>query len=231
MIPNEKLCEQIQDHSAQAIEQLYQQNLRLIYSLMHRFRVDHNEWEDVLSCAKIGLIRAAQNFRPEFDCQFSTYAVPVILGEIRKFFREVSSLHVARSVRDTFRRIVLCQEELEARLQRNVSLQEVASELGLSQEEVLFAYESHCSQASLDAPMNEEEDLCLMDTLSDTSQEDLKRDLRLALGQLDKRERLVIQLRYFEGFTQEEVAQRLFVSQVQISRIEKKVLEKLKTLI
>lgn len=230
-LSNEKLCEEIRSGSNAALEQLVARNTNLLYSLMKRFRYETGEKEDLFSCAKIGLIKAAKNFDPSFQCQFSTYAVPLILGEIKKYFRDNSALHVARSYKDLYRIVLKAQEALEIEHQRSVSLYEVADYLNLSPEEVLFAYESHASSASLDAPLKEDEDLCLSDTIGKPDNSEIVRDLKLAMEKLDKRERLIIELRYFEGFTQEEIARRLFLSQVQISRLEKKILEKLKTYI
>lgn len=230
-LSNEKLCEEIRSGSAAALEQLVVRNTNLLYSLMKRFRYESGEKEDLFSCAKIGLIKAAKNFDPAFQCQFSTYAVPLILGEIKKYFRDNSALHVARSYKDLYRIVMKAQETLEMEHQRSVSLYEVADYLDLSPEEVLFAYESHASSPSLDAPLKEDEDLCLIDTIGKPDDSEIDRDLKMAMEKLDKRERLIIELRYFEGFTQEEIAKRLFLSQVQISRLEKKILEKLKTYI
>lgn len=228
---NEKLCEEIQNNSSSALELLVQQNTKLIYSLMNRFHYGQEEKEDLFSCAKIGLIKASYNFNPSYNCMFSTYAVPLILGEIKKYFRDNSSLHISRSYKDLYREIMNTIDILESKNQKNVSLQEVAEFLSLSYEDVLFAYEAHYMNSSLDAPINNEDDLCLMDTISDNNHSELTYQLNLALDKLEKRERLIIELRYFQGYTQEEVAQRLFLSQVQISRLEKKILDKLKIII
>lgn len=228
---NEKLCEEIQNHSAAALEALVNQNTKLIYSLMNRFNYNQDEKEDLFSCAKIGLIKASQNFNPSFNCLFSTYAVPLILGEIKKYFRDNSSLHVSRSYKDLYREIMKANEVLESKNQKSVSLDEIAEYLSVSYEDVLYAYEAHYVNASLDTPLTNEDDLCLMDTIANKDNNEDSYALKLALEKLDKRERLIIELRYFDGYTQEEVAQRLFLSQVQISRLEKKILEKLKVII
>ena len=228
---NEKLCEEIQNNIPNALEQLVKQNTKLIYSLMNRFRYSKYEKEDLFSCAKIGLIKASKNFNASFNCLFSTYAVPLVLGEIKKYFRENSSLHISRSIKDLYREIMKTQEILESEKQREITLQEISEYLNVSLEDVLIAYEANSQISSLDSYLTSDESICLMDTISSEDNNELKLNLSLALEQLDKKERLIIELRYFEGFTQVEVANRLFLSQVQVSRLEKKILEKLKVIL
>lgn len=224
---NEQLCKEIQENNSLSLELLIKQNTNLIYSLMKRFNYSNDEKEDIFSCAKYGLIKASKNFNTSFNCVFTTYAVPLILGEIKKYFRDNSSLHISRSYKDLYKDILRAQEILEKNNQKSVSLQEISNYLNVSYEDVLLSYEAHYSTSSLDASIGED-DLCLGDLVS--SEENLLEDcsLNLALQKLDKKERLLIQLRYFDGYTQQEVAQRLFISQVQVSRLEKKILGKLK---
>lgn len=224
---NEKLCEEIQNNSSSSLDQLVKQNTKLIYSLMNKFRYNQSEKEDLFSCAKIGLVKASKNFNSSFNCLFSTYAVPLILGEIKKYFRDNNSLHISRSYKDLYRELIKAQEVLEMKNKKSVSLQEISEYLSVPLEDVLLAYESNSQVLSFDAPLNGEESLCLMDTVVSDSI-DGNRDLKFALDRLDKKEKLIIELRYFQGFTQEEVAKRLFLSQVQVSRLEKKILSKLK---
>lgn len=224
---NEKLCEEIKNGSSESLQILIEQNKNLIYSLMNRFYYEQSEKDDIFSCAKFGLIKASKNFDSSFNCLFTTYAVPLILGEIKKYFRSNSSLHVSRGYQDLYRDILKAQEELEKNEQRAVSLLEISNYLSCSYEDVLFAYEAHYDSSSLDAPLNDDE-LCLADTIGNNDQDI---SLKLALDKLSKKERLIIELRYFQGYSQEEVSKRFFVSQVQISRLEKKILEKLKVLI
>ena len=228
---NEKLCEEIQNNSLTSFEQLIKQNTKLIYSLMNRFKYSKYEKEDLFSCAKIGLIKASQNFDPSFNCLFSTYAVPLILGEIKKYFRDNSSLHISRSLKDLYREINKAQEILEMKNQREVTLQDIALHLNVSLEDVILALDANNQVSSLDAYLTHDETITLLDTISSNNNDELIRDLNLALDKLDKKERLLIELRYFEGFTQQEVAQRLYMSQVQVSRLEKKILEKLKVIL
>ncbi len=223
---NEELCFLIQQGKNEYLEELISQNEKLLYSLINRFKVPYNEKEDVFTCAKIGLIKAAQNYKSEYNTVFSTYAVSLILGEIKKYFRDNSSLHVSRGFKELFSRCVKAQEILENELQKSVSLKEIAEYLNESFEDILMAYESHFSSLSLDAPFDED-DNCLGDIIPSKNNQEMM-ELNMALSTLNKKEQLIIKLRYFDGLTQQEVASRLFISQVQISRLEKKILEKLK---
>ncbi len=228
---NEKLCDEIQNGNLGSLEILLQQNTKLIYSLMNRFRYNKYEKEDLFSCAKLGLIKASKNFNKSFNCLFSTYAVPLILGEIKRYFRENSSLHISRSIKDLYREINKAQEILEAKNQKEATLQEISEYLNVSLEDILISCEANNQISSLDSYLNSDESICLMDTISSEDNLEIKRDLSLALEKLDKKERLIIELRYFQGFSQTEVANRLFLSQVQVSRLEKKILEKLKVML
>lgn len=223
---NEQLCKEIQANKASSLEILIKQNANLIYSLMKRFNYSIDEKDDIFSCAKYGLIKASKNFNSSFNCVFTTYAVPLILGEIKKYFRDNSSLHVSRGYKDLYKEILKAQEILE-KDNKIVSLQEISNYLNVSYEDVLLSYEAHYSISSLDASIGED-DICLGDMISSEDNLIDNCSLNLALQKLDKKERLLIQLRYFDGYTQNEVAQRLFISQVQVSRLEKKILEKLK---
>ena len=227
---NENLCELIKNGDKSAFANLYQNNINLLYSLINRFYFKPDEKEDILSCAKIGLLNAAKSYDSKYNCLFSTYAVPVILGEIKQYFRS-SLIHVSRGVKDTYRDIMLAQEELENTLSRKVTLYDIAKHLNLSLEDVVFAYESNAQVVSLDQNISDEDDLSLIDLIADKDNETLKRDIKLAMSKLTEKEKLIIELRYFDGLTQSEVSKRLFVSQVQISRIESKILDKLKILI
>ncbi len=223
---NEQLCKEIQANNASSLEILIKQNANLIYSLMKRFNYSIDEKDDIFSCAKYGLIKASKNFNSSFNCVFTTYAVPLILGEIKKYFRDNASLHVSRGYKDLYKEILKAQEILE-KDNKIVSLQEISNYLNVSYEDVLLSYEAHYSISSLDASIGED-DICLGDMISSEDNLIDNCSLNLALQKLDKKERLLIQLRYFDGYTQNEVAQRLFISQVQVSRLEKKILEKLK---
>lgn len=224
---NEELCSLAQNGDEKAMYELIDQNQKLIYSLLNKFKISLMEREDVYSCAKLGLIKAIQNYDNSKGTMFSTYAVPMILGEIKRYFRDNQALHVSRSFRKLYVRCLKKQEELESKYQRNVSLNEIAEILDVSFEDILMAYESHFNNLSLDAPIRNDDDNSLGDIIS-INDDEIKRDLNLALSTLNKKEQLIIRMRYFDGLTQQEVASRLFVSQVQVSRLEKMILEKLR---
>lgn len=227
---NEILCKEIQSGNKNAINELVNNNEKLIYSLMNRFRYEKYDKEDLFSCSKYALIKAAYNFDNKYGCLFSTYAVPLILGEIKKYFRDNSLLHVTRSNKDLYRLISKTQENMEMDLGRSVSLYEISEELNISVEDLLFAYESHAPVVSLDSSLNDEDSNSLMDVIASDYQI-INQDLKFALEKLDDKEKLIIQLRYYDGLTQEQVAQRLYLSQVQISRLEKRILKKIKQFI
>jgi len=227
---NEILCKEIQSGNKNAINELVNNNEKLIYSLMNRFRYEKYDKEDLFSCSKYALIKAAYNFDSKYGCLFSTYAVPLILGEIKKYFRDNSLLHVTRSNKDLYRLISKTQENMEMDLGRSVSLYEISEELNISVEDLLFAYESHAPVVSLDSSLNDEDSNSLMDVIASDYQI-INQDLKFALEKLDDKEKLIIQLRYYDGLTQEQVAQRLYLSQVQISRLEKRILKKIKQFI
>lgn len=227
---NEILCKEIQSGNKNAINELVNNNEKLIYSLMNRFRYEKYDKEDLFSCSKYALIKAAYNFDSKYGCVFSTYAVPLILGEIKKYFRDNSLLHVTRSNKDLYRLISKTQENMEMDLGRSVSLYEISEELNISVEDLLLAYESHAPVVSLDSSLNDEDSNSLMDVIASDYQI-INQDLKFALEKLDDKEKLIIQLRYYDGLTQEQVAQRLYLSQVQISRLEKRILKKIKQFI
>ena len=128
---NEQLCKEIQENNSLSLELLIKQNTNLIYSLMKRFNYSSDEKEDIFSCAKYGLIKASKNFNTSFNCVFTTYAVPLILGEIKKYFRDNSSLHISRSYKDLYKDILRAQEILEKNNQKSVSLQEISNYLNI----------------------------------------------------------------------------------------------------
>ena len=227
---NEILCKEIKEGNIESINELVNNNEKLIYSLMNRFCYEKFDKEDLFSCSKYALIKAAYNFDESYGCLFSTYAVPLILGEIKKYFRDNSLLHVTRSNKDLYRLISKTQEMMEMDLGRSVSLYEISEKLDMSIEDVLFAYESHAPLISLDSTLNDEDNNSLMDIIPSDFQI-VNQDLKFAIEKLDDKERLIIQLRYYDGLTQDQVAQRLYLSQVQISRLEKKILKKIKQFI
>lgn len=208
-----------------ALTYLYNRHIPLIRSLLKRYHYNKNEEEDLLSAARLGLMKAINKFDTDLGFEFSTYAVPLILGEIRKYFRDGKLISVSRVAKDNLKKI-LSVVDLNI---KTLSLNEIATMSNLSKEEVLEALETNVKISSLDAPLDEDGDITLLDTISAESSSDLEYyDLQNAINSLTKKEQLFIQLRFFDGLSQQEIALRFFTSQVQVSRLEKKILSALK---
>ncbi len=205
---------------------LYLINLHkpLIYSLLKRYKINDQEKEDLFSCAQIGLINAINRYDSSFNTEFSTYAVPLILGEIKKYFRDNNLISISRTILENHKKIVDLEKQ---NIEKSPSIEEISLKLNLSKEEVIEALEANTFCYSLDSPLDDSNDITLLDTFSSN---EIKKDmdLILALDKLTSKEKLIINLRYYDGLSQNEVASRLHVNQVYISRIEKKILEKLK---
>lgn len=195
----------------------------LLMSLIKKYKVNSSEKEDLLSCANMGLIKAINKYDPSYNTEFSTYAVPLILGEIKKYYRDNGLISVSRTIKENYKKII----EYEKTLDKSPTIEDLCLRFSMSKEDVLDALNSNYICYSLDSKIKDNEDITYIDTLSnDDKQIDI--DLHIAIENLNSKDRLIIQLRYFDGLSQKEVANRLYLSQVQVSRIEKKVLEKLK---
>lgn len=205
---------------------LYLINLHkpLIYSLLKRYKINDQEKEDLFSCAQLGLINAINRYDSSYNTEFSTYAVPLILGEIKKYFRDNNLISISRTILENHKKIVDLEKQ---NIEKSPSIEEISLKLNLSKEEVIEALEANTFCYSLDSPIDDSNDITLLDTFSSN---EIKKDmdLILALDKLTSKEKLIINLRYYDGLSQNEVASRLHVNQVYISRIEKKILEKLK---
>ena len=179
---------------------------------------------------RIELIKAINNFNPELEVKFSTYAVPMIIGEIRRYMRDNNSIRVSRSLRDTAYKAIYAKENYMKRNMKEPTVQEIADEIGISKEEIVYALDAIQAPVSLNEPVyNDSGDaLYVMDQISDKKNREEKwvEDLSLqaAMEHLDERERYIIQLRFFEGKTQMEVAREIRISQAQVSRLEKNAL-------
>lgn len=195
----------------------------LVISLLKKYKINDSEREDLLSCANMGLIKAINKYDESYNTEFSTYAVPLILGEIRKYYRDNGLVSVSRSIKDNYKRIM----QYENSIDYSPTIEELCNKLSLTKEEVLEALESNYVCYSLDSKMKENDDITYLDTIADI-QDNKDIDLYNAISKLDKIERMIVQLRYFDGLTQKDVASRLYMSQVQVSRLEKKILQKIK---
>ncbi len=208
-----------------AMERLVEENTGLIWSVARRYFGRGAEPDDLFQLGCVGFLKAVEGFDLAFGTQFSTYAVPKIAGEIRRFLRDDGPIKVSRTYKERAVRIARARETLTARLGEEPTLTQLAAELDLPPEEIAQAELAAAEPESIQRPTGED-GLCLEQVLADPGQEDLfeRLALRQALEQLAPKERRVILLRYFHGLTQQRIADLLGVSQVQVSRMEKRAL-------
>lgn len=226
----EALFEKIKAGDEAAKEQYIKGNLRLVLSVIRRFSTSSENPDDLFQIGCIGLIKAINNFNPALEVKFSTYAVPMIIGEIRRFIRDNNSIRVSRSLRDTAYKAIYAKENYVKINQKEPTVQEIAEEIGIAKEEIVYALDAIQMPVSLNEPVyNDNGDaMYVMDQISDKKNkedrwvEDLS--LQAAMNRLGKRERHIIKLRFFEGKTQMEVAEEIGISQAQVSRLEKNAL-------
>lgn len=230
---NNALLHKAQQGDIEARNILFESNLGLVYMVLERFKNTSYDYDDLFQVGSIGLLKAIDKFDFSFNVRFSTYAVPMIIGEIKKFLRDDGIVKVQRGVKENYSRIRWAQEKLRSDLGREPVVNEIASLLEMDREEVVLAMEACQTPAYMQdlMPGDEKEQLSLLDKLAgdETSASMLeKMALREALGKLDDRERQVILARFFKDETQSSIAERLGVSQVQVSRIEKAAINKLR---
>ncbi len=211
----------------QAREQLIEGNLRLVLSVIQRFDKRGESPDDLFQVGCIGLMKAIANFDPDKQVRFSTYGVPMIAGEVRRYLRDNSAIRVSRSIRDVAYRVLQCKEALVLRLGREPTLEEISAELQLPPEEVSQALDAVCAPVSLYDPIYSDggDPLTVMDQVRDTRNTDEAwmehLALRDAFRALGEREKQILCLRFYDGKTQMEVAGLLGISQAQVSRLEK----------
>ena len=224
------LLRQAQDGDREAAQQLLLDNSGLIWSVVRRFYGRGVEPDDLYQLGCVGFLKALEGFDFGFGTQFSTYAVPKITGEIRRFLRDDGAIKVSRTIKEQAATIKIVRQQLTAALDREPTLSEIAEKTGLTIEEIAVA-ETATSSAESIQKQTGEDGFSLEDVLTkgDPEEELIERiALREAISALPQRERLVIELRYFRCMTQEQVSRVLQVSQVQISRIEKKAIQNLR---
>ncbi|MGN0806749.1 MAG: SigB/SigF/SigG family RNA polymerase sigma factor [Candidatus Coproplasma sp.] len=208
-------------------------NMRLVLSLVKRFWSKKANADDVFQVGCVGLIKAIDNFDVSVGVKFSTYAVPMILGEIKRFIRDGNSLRVSRSIRDTAYKVLKVRERLEEN-DEDVTYDKIAAEMNVAVSEVAYALDAISDPVSLYDPVYDKQGdtLLLMDQLSDPKNNDEtwteKAALYEALSRLNEREKNVLFLRYFEGKTQTEISERVGISQAQVSRLEKAALKRIR---
>lgn len=233
VLKNEEMLElmkRMRQGDDRAREQLIEGNLRLVLSVIQKFVGRGENPDDLFQVGCIGLLKAVKNFDETKMVRFSTYGVPMIAGEIRRYLRDNSSIRVSRSVRDTAYRVLQCKEKMISERQKEPTMEEIAEKLEIPVEDVIFAMDAITAPVSLFEPVYSDggDPLTVMDQVRDTKNTDdhwLEQiDLREAVGKLSDREKRILALRFFDGKTQMEVASEVGISQAQVSRLEKNAL-------
>ena len=227
----EALFERIKKGDTEARERYIKGNLRLVLSVIKRFSSSNENADDLFQIGCVGLMKAIDNFDTTLNVKFSTYAVPMIIGEIRRYLRDNNSIRVSRSLRDTAYKVIYAKENYMKQNLKEPTLNEIAAEIGIEKEEIVYALDAIQSPVSLYEPVYTEggDTLYVMDQISDkkNKEENWIEELSLeaAMERLNERERYIITLRFFEGKTQMEVAEQINISQAQVSRLEKNALK------
>ena len=218
---------------SRAREALVEGNLKLVLSVVQRFAGRGENPDDLFQVGCIGLIKAIDNFDTTHDVKFSTYAVPMIIGEIRRYLRDSNVLRVSRSIKDTAYRVMQAKERLTAANQREPTVEEIAAELEIAKEDVVLALESIVDPISLSEPVFSDggDTIYVMDQIGDSDDDRNWLDeivFRQAIRDLSDREKRILSMRFLAGRTQMEVAQEIGISQAQVSRLEKGALDRIK---
>ena len=228
------LFERIKKGDTEARELYIKGNLRLVLSIIKRFSASNENVDDLFQIGCIGLMKAIDNFDTTLNVKFSTYAVPMIIGEIRRYLRDNNSIRVSRSLRDTAYKAIYAKENYVKKNLKEPTINEIAEEIGIEKEDIVYALDAIQSPVSLYDPVYTEggDTLYVMDQISDKKnrEENWIEDLSLkeAMKRLDDREKHIIEMRFYEGKTQMEVAQEIGISQAQVSRLEKHALKNMK---
>ena len=225
------LWKRIKAGDSQARETYIKGNLRLVLSVLKRFSNHSENMDDLFQIGCIGLMKSVDNFDPSMEVKFSTYAVPMIVGEIRRYLRDTgSSIRISRSLRDTAYKAIVARENLSRKNCSEPTLEEISKESGIEMEDIVYALDAMQSPLSLYDPVYNDggDTLYVMDQISDKKnrEENWVEHLSLndALSTLEPREQSIIRLRFFEGKTQMEVAEEIHISQAQVTRLEKNAL-------
>lgn len=230
----EELFKKIKEGNLEAREEFIKGNLRLVLSIIQRFSSRVDNVDDLFQIGCVGLIKSVDNFDLSLNVQFSTYAVPMIIGEIRRYLRDNNPIRVSRSVRDLAYKGLAAKEELIKELNREPTVEEIAKKVGVETEEMIYGLEAIQDPISLQEPVSNDgtENIYILDQVKDSKNSDEKWaeqiTIQEALKKLNKREKTVINSRFFEGRTQMEIAEELGISQAQVSRIEKEAMVRIK---
>lgn len=231
MQDNTVLLERAKQGDEDAAHKLVEGNMGLVHSIARRYTGRRVDAEDLVQIGAIGLIKAVRQFDLDYGVRFSTYAVPMIIGEIKRFLRDDGAVKVSRAVKETAAKGRYAEEALRRRLGRDPTIGEISAECGIAADDIAAAFEAATEPRSLEGASSDEDDRTLMDRLSVGDTEDRIVDkvfLADAMSTLSERERDIIIMRYYKGRTQSEISDIIGVSQVQVSRIEKKALMKLR---
>ncbi len=230
----EELFKRIEAGDKEARELYIKGNLRLVLSIIQRFSGSNENVDDLFQIGCIGLMKAIDHFDVSQNVKFSTYAVPMIIGEIRRYLRDNNSIRVSRSLRDIAYKAIYTKEDLIKKTNREPTVTEIAEILGVDSEEIIFALDAIQHPVSLYEPVYSEggDTLYIMDQISDKKNREEtwveEISLKAAMNRLSERENNIIRLRYFEGKTQMEVAEEIQISQAQVSRLEKAALKNMR---
>ncbi|NLU25265.1 MAG: RNA polymerase sporulation sigma factor SigG [Clostridiales bacterium] len=228
------LLRRTKEGDTEAREKLIRGNLRLVLSVIQKFLNRGENVDDLFQVGCIGLIKAIDNFDINQNVKFSTYGVPMIIGEIRRYLRDNSAIRVSRSMRDTAYRVLQAREKLMADNQREPTVEQIAKYLEIPREEVVFAMDAIVDPVSLYEPVYSDggDAICVMDQVSDSNNTDEnwieQIALREAIDRLGEREKNILSLRFYEGKTQMEVSSEIGISQAQVSRLEKGAINSIK---
>lgn len=229
-----ELFDKIEKGDMAARERYIKGNLRLVLSVIQRFSAASANADDLFQVGCIGLMKAIDHFDRSMNVRFSTYAVPMILGEVRRYLRDSSSIRVSRSLRDTAYKAINAREKLKTNMDREPTANEVAKEIGLPAEEVIYALDAISTPVSLYEPIYQEggDALFLVDQISDKKNREEnwveQLSLKEALHHLNDREYNIIKKRFYEGKTQTEIADEISISQAQVSRLEKNAIKSIR---
>lgn len=230
----DELFRRIKEGDEQARELYIKGNLRLVLSVIKRFQSSNENADDLFQIGCIGLIKAIDNFDTTLNVKFSTYAVPMIIGEIRRYLRDNNSIRVSRSLRDIAYKAIYAKENYVKQHLKEPTINEIAEEIGIEKEMIVYAMDAIQNPVSLFEPVYTEggDTLYVMDQISDKKNKEERwienLSLREAMQRLGERERHIIELRFYEGKTQMEVADEIGISQAQVSRLEKNALKAMK---
>ncbi|AND41307.1 MULTISPECIES: RNA polymerase sporulation sigma factor SigF [Bacillaceae] len=227
-----ELIKQSQSGDQGARDKIVQKNMRLVWSVVQRFLNRGYEPDDLFQIGCIGLLKSVDKFDLSYDVKFSTYAVPMIIGEIQRFIRDDGTVKVSRSLKEMGNKIRKAKDELSKTLGRIPTVTELSEFLEISPEDIILAQEASRIPSSIHETVyeNDGDPITLLDQIDDGNEGKWfdKIALKEAIRELDERERLIVYLRYYKDQTQSEVAARLGISQVQVSRLEKKILQQMK---